>query len=338
MVNWLKTMAATLLGATLAMPNAHANEMICPNAGVLSAKLITEFCWDCLFPIVVMGNRTTPGSIPDGAHTGRFCACDDHLGVPRPGITLSLYEPARLVELVRWPNCHMALNGARIPLGMNRMVGDGGIYEPELRERSFYHYHYYSFPMLTMLEIFTSTKCMGDGLIDFDLMYASELDPTWNHEELAFFVNPESAIVANPLAVAACSADAVSSSAKKPLDSMWWCSGTWGHLYPLSGGARYNSSLSLNTSLLATRVLAAQHRRGLEWKTMGSSAMCGGSLHPMLPKTQYKMAMFFPVAEASGGHVIGESTYAWGGSRSIPGIGEDALYTIFRWRDCCMTF
>jgi conjugal transfer pilus assembly protein TraU len=338
MANWIKSLAALMVLTAALSTQGHANSAVCPNAGVLSAKLLTEFCWDCMFPIVVMGNRTTGGIIPEGAHTGAFCSCDDQLGVPRPGLTMSLYEPARLVELVRWPNCHMALNGARIPLGRSRMLGKAGMVDDTEWTRGFYHYHYYSFPLLTMLEIFTSGACMGDGIMDFDLLYASELDPTWNHEELAFFTNPESAIVANPLAVAACANDAVSSSAKNPINNMWWCAGTWGHLYPLTGNARLSSSMPLGTSLLATRAITALHRRGLEWSTMGSSAMCGGNLHPMLPKTQYKMAMFFPLPEASGGHVIGESTFLWGEHRQIPGTGEDALYTIFRWRDCCMTF
>ncbi|NBS16913.1 MAG: hypothetical protein EBS79_08415 [Gammaproteobacteria bacterium] len=42
-------------------------------------------------------------------------------------------------------------------------------------------------------------------------LYLSELDPTWNNEELANITTLEIALVANPIALAACAADADSS-------------------------------------------------------------------------------------------------------------------------------
>ena len=59
---------------------------------------------------------------------------------------------------------------------------------------------------------------------------------------------------------------------------------------------------------------------------MGNSALCRPVIEPMLPKSQYKMSMFFPVPETESAHVIGESTMKWGEWRTIPGAGEDALY------------
>ncbi|WP_337239782.1 TraU family protein, partial [Vibrio cholerae] len=78
-------------------------------------------------------------------------------------------------------------------------------------------------------------------------------------------------------------------------------------------------SLAENTSHLAARAIAAQHRRGLARRTMGNSALCRPVIEPMLPKSQYKMSMFFPVPETESAHVIGESTMKWGEWRTIPG-------------------
>ncbi|MGQ8512809.1 MULTISPECIES: TraU family protein [Gammaproteobacteria] len=42
-----------------------------------------------------------------------------------------------------------------------------------------------------------------------------------------------------------------------------------------------------------------------------------------------------PVPETNSSHVIGESTLTWGLARTIPAIGQDPIYTIWRWNDCC---
>lgn len=91
------------------------------------------------------------------------------------------------------------------------------------------------------------------------------------------------------------------------------------------------------TSLMAARAIYALHRRGLEWRSMGDDAMCGGKLAPYFPKTQYRFQVFHPVAETSDNHVVGEMVYTWGLGRTIPAVGEDPVYLIWRWLDCCNT-
>jgi conjugal transfer pilus assembly protein TraU len=46
--------------------------------------------------------------------------------------------------------------------------------------------------------------------------------------------------------------------------------------------------------------------------------------------------MFYPVAETDANHAIGETTFTWGAGRSYPGPGEDHLYILWRWQDCCL--
>ena len=119
-------------------------------------------------------------------------------------------------------------------------------------------------------------------MVDFDILYLSELDPTWNSSELAFFTNPEAAWLANPVALAACLADAAAASAGTPIDSLFWCAGTWGLLYPFSGTTPNYGSRPSETSLSAARALAALHRRGLARRTMGDDALCGAPIDPFL--------------------------------------------------------
>ncbi|EBG2320418.1 conjugal transfer protein TraU [Vibrio cholerae] len=308
----------------------------CQNAEVIGGKLITDICWSCIFPIKVAGVPISGGggSFPSEAVSNPLCMCEDNLGVPRPGVTTSMWEPARLVEFQRVPGCSSVLNGVRFPFDRTNQ-GHHGMGDMDGGDGSFMHFHYYAFPLLVMLDLFIKQTCNADGYMDLDIMYMSELDPTWNNDELAFFTNPEAAAVANPIAAAACTADAVSSTAGKPLKQLFWCAGSWGTLYPFSGNQNGGKGVIRDSSLLSTRVLAALHRRGLAWKTMGSEAMCRGVISPTLPKTQYKFTLLHPVPETNSSHVIGESTLTWGLARTIPAIGQDPIYTIWRWNDCC---
>lgn len=311
----------------------------CQNANIISGKLITDICWSCIFPITIAGVPMSggQGSPPSGSAKTPLCACEDNLGVPRAGVLTAMWEPARLVEFQRVPGCSSVLNGAMFPFDRTNQghhgngVMDGG-------DGSFMHYHYYAFPLLIMLELFVKSSCNPDGFMDLDIMYMSELDPTWNNDELAFFTNPEAAAVANPVATMACMPDAISSSVGKPIKELFWCAGSWGNLYPISGHQTGGNGVIHDSSLLSARVLAALHRRGLAWKTMGEGAMCRGVLSPMLPKTQYKFTLLHPIAETNSSHVMGESTLTWGLARTIPAVGEDPVYTIWRWNDCCNSF
>jgi conjugal transfer pilus assembly protein TraU len=47
--------------------------------------------------------------------------------------------------------------------------------------------------------------------------------------------------------------------------------------------------------------------------------------------------MFYPTPETQRAHVIGESTWRWGQGRMIPGLGEDPVYLVWRYMDCCNT-
>ncbi len=311
----------------------------CPDAEVLSGHLIEDVCWECMFPIVVAGIELGGGTAPQGAASGTFCSCQDSVGLPRPGLIGSMWEPARLIEVVRGSGCSPSLGGMRLPLsdvarqGHLHSKGDGGVAESV----GFLHYHYYAFPLAVMMEMMIDGSCNQDGYTDFDLLYFSEIDPSYNHEELAFFTHPEAAAIADPNMIMACTADAAAANTGQPIDEMFWCAGSWGTLYPFSGFYR-KSSTPVAQNLLATRAVASLHRRGLAWKTMGEASLCDANIYPTLPKSQYKLNYYYPEAEANSSHVIGEHDSTWGSGRITPGIGEDAVLMLFRWNDCCVLF
>lgn len=325
------------LGSTVTPVSASPE---CPDSELFSGKLITDICWDCMFPMYISGIQIISGNDgpPPDAYTKSYCYCDDANGVPVPGAPLSYWEPNRLIELVRYPGCSTVLGGLQLPLSDERMLGGEGSGDNDTGDVGFYHYHMYSFPLLIMLDMLIDGECNPDGFMDLDLAYMSELDPTWNNDELAFFTNAEAAAFANPLAISACMADAASAAAGKPIDSLFWCAGNWGAMYPLSGYQGSYGSMPENTSMLATRAIAAQHRRGLMRRTMGEDSYCYAEFEPFIIKSMYKMTMFFPLPEAEEAHVIGQNTFTWGEDHTIPGVGEDAVYVIWRWLDCCSLF
>ncbi|NAX34444.1 conjugal transfer protein TraU [Vibrio sp. V27_P1S3P104] len=359
-------MKKALCGLTLALlisPSSYAGLGECDNAGILSNKMITDVPWNAMYPIRLAGIKISPtgGGAPHNSTNRVFCSCEDDLGIPIPGFTNSMYEPARLIELVREPDCMMSLGGAKMSMTNGRARGTIGENAQEAGEshiNAFWHYHYFAFPLLMMLEMLVPNRC-GDGFMSMDLLYVSELDPTWNDAELAAFANVESILFANPIALASCFADGVAAAVGKPIDEMFWCAGTWGGLYPLTGYISTKSSIPSKTSLLATRAVAALHRRLLARQTVGDDALCDAPIYPTIPKSQYKMNMMYPVPERGGqsivkseksdgtvetntvnlgeAHEIGEPTMIWGEWRNIPSK-EDAIYLLWRYNDCCTTY
>ncbi|WP_295457858.1 TraU family protein [uncultured Thiodictyon sp.] len=336
-----RTLIATVLAWCLALTSLTpipvlASDPGCPDAKLFSAKLITDICWACLFPIRIAGLSLFGGSVPAGASRQPACLCNDGGGFPHPGLTISFWEPARLVELTRAPGCSPTLGGMRLPLGSKRLLGTSGKADYDSGDGGFQNYHWYAFPLLFLLDLFVDSRCNRDGIVDFDILYLSEIDPTWNDDELAFFTNPEAAWLANPVALAACLGDAAAATAGTPLDALFWCAGTWGNLYPFSGPQGTLGSRARATSLSLTRALAALHRRGLARRTMGDDAVCKAPIDVVMKKTGYKISMFYPLPETQRAHVIGESPLRWGEWRNIPGPGEDHVYMLWRWLDCCV--
>ncbi|RMD68379.1 MAG: conjugal transfer protein TraU, partial [Gammaproteobacteria bacterium] len=139
------------------------HDLACPNAGVLGAGLITNVCWSCMFPIRLAGIDMFGNRAPSDANSNPVCACGGDLSegrLPTIGFSLGLWQPTRLIELVRRPYCFPGLGGVQISgslstLGGGRTVGGQRAVTAEstLDRLGFWNFHYYSFPLLALLEI-----------------------------------------------------------------------------------------------------------------------------------------------------------------------------------------
>ena len=315
--------------------------------------LINDICWKCLFPMRIGGKIVmNSGDMPDNIGTENAddfnpseytCTCKDSKGRNRFGIYTSYWEPARIVEVVQQPNCFPTIFGLDMGDSLNFFgsYGDKG-QGPGKGEKAFYNVHYYSFPILEIMDIIIGVEYCTDYLNDIDLMYHTETDPLWNDDELSVFLNPEAIVFGNPIAQALCSVDCLTASAGYPLNSLFWCAGCWGSMYPYTGNTGTVGSPVRTTSLLASRLLARLARLpippAIEYDTSSAGAKCGGILRPMIKKSQYRFTTIFPIPETVGKccHSMGSSTLVWGEHRNIPATGEYQIYLMWRKRNCCL--
>lgn len=316
----------------------------CNDAGLFDeGGIFTKICWSCFYPITIAGQATTDGSVPI-THASPTCVCPGRVGgTPTPGVTAGMWQPMRMVELVRsGKGCSPTLGSdfelfdEGSPYGA--MLQGGGARETEDPDEagSFYNFHIIRFPVGQITDMLTDSVCAAEmGSTDADLLYASELDPTWNNEELAMFTTPEAALFANPIAQAACMADAVAASVWQPIPGLFWCAGSWGHMYPFSGLAGKDSEPA-SASLAAARAMAMMHRRGMALLTQSDRAVCRDIPWVTIPRNQYKLQTIHPIAETKGNHWIGATTFRWGEWRNVPAVGEDFVFLVWNFQECCM--
>ena len=337
-IDWLRRVALAA-SFVFALP-VSAQEALCNDANIFGSRLITDVCWSCMLPITLLGVGGGPDDPPD-RNREPVCLCYDGLGVPSFGITFGGWLPYRLFETVRVPWCVPSLGGIYLNTDRHQVGGPHTDAEDHHASKNYWHTHVYSFPLATMMELLTNKECNAGNFNDFDVIMMSEFDPLAADDELSLFIYFETAMFANPLAVASCAIECGTLSAGVAPSSgqLWWCAGCWGPLYPLSNNTNRDPSRHQTGSLASARQLAIKHRRGLGHITYGTENMCGGKVYPFLPKEQYKWSQLFSRPEAEGrcAHWTGESEYKTGGSsRSIPFSGEDQVFMLWRYTDCCL--
>lgn len=301
---------------------------------------ITDICWSCIFPLTIGPVPVNVGGRedykPDNT-SSPICVCP-RAGVPVPGIPVGFWEPVRLVDVVREPYCMVNMGGVKMGGGYKK---HGSVAAKASSQRgglknSFYHVHWYVYPLIAWLEILVDFACMESG--SFDLAYVTELDPMWNNDELSFIINPEAAIFGNPLAQAACSGDCMKASVHFPANQLFWCAGCQGSLYPFTGSVSTHAGGVQASQLLTQRMMAKLHREFLLWQTSGSDALCAKKPAPIIKKTQYKIQMTYPIPTATGPHAcnpIGRTEVIQGSGKEFLYKGEDFGYLIWRKVNCC---
>jgi conjugal transfer pilus assembly protein TraU len=295
---------------------------------------VTDIAWLSIFPIKI-GTTTIAsyGQEDIGTSPPAICACPLPV-IPwiRIGIGLSFWEPARAIEVTTTPFCSPILGG--IPIGGASTLGKRGSAKTDTESRnSFYHVHWYIFPLTSWMQMLTDTICVTPE--SFDLLMLSELEPTWADDELSTIFSPESSLFANPIAQAACSADCIAASAGFPLNELFWCAGCQGSIYPMTGNV-VNHESGIQASLLVTqRMHAKLHRAFVALDMNSTAAMCLPLPLPIINKRSYKTQMMYPIPNTLGAHPYGRSDIFWAAGKEFPVAGEDFSYLLWRRRVCC---
>ena len=302
---------------------------------------VTDVCWSCLFPIRAAGVTVKASSVAaPTTDAPAVCTCGAGVNL-RAGINLSFFEPLRTAEIVREPYCFPSLGGVTISPGV-RAAAHGrsasASADETHRGTAFYEVHWYHTPWLFVLEMLLDSACLEAS--PWDLAYLTELDPLWDDSAAAFILAPESALFANPAAVAACAADCGAATAGTGITELFWCAGCQGSLYPLSGWTASRHSHLAAWHLLTNRMAVKLAREGLLWAAYGKRGQCGPYFEPIPRKDVWRTQLVYPRATAEGDRCcrpLGAPTWTWGAGKTWPMGGEDGAVLLWRHRDCCQT-
>ncbi|KIE04242.1 Conjugal transfer pilus assembly protein TraU [Candidatus Jidaibacter acanthamoeba] len=300
---------------------------------------ITDICWKCLFPITLGSFEVVGSKLHDTKNpSSPICICPRQLGpitVPTPGITGGFWEPSRLVDISAEPYCFVNMGGLEMDMGFER--SQGGRPTSSSSQISRWYVHYYAYPIIYILEIFMDFICLER--LNFDVLWITEIDPTGSDDELSMLLHPEAFLFNNLLAQAACSADCVSASSGskgKPIDSLFWCSGCQGSMYPMNGNVNAHIG-GVQATLNATqKMIYKMHRQGMAHETASSdlSKICDKHLALVMKKSHYRYQMTNPDPDKCA--PFGRSTTFFESKKEIPITSEDFGFLLWRKRNCCI--
>ena len=296
---------------------------------------ITDVDWNGIFPVKIGGVELVGSDIdtPPDDVSSPVCLCGSP--IPKIGITASFWEPARMAETVKDPYC-FALIGTQLSNPKpGFLAGSSEEQAEDIPDETFSQAHWYIFPIWGILDLFTDIPCLEKG--GFDIAYMTEIDPLWNNDLSAFLLNPEALLFGNPVAQLACGADSVASNAGAPIDQLFWCMGSWGDAYPLTGHIGEADPVQANAGL-AARMIYKMSRETLTWDH--GVDVCGPTLTPIWIKSHYRFQIVKPV-RGSIVTPIGRSDLIWGNGKD-PAWGSNSnapdnfLWMIFRKVSCCI--
>ena len=300
--DWARDLIKTIIIVALMLPTISKANGTCQGRFV---NPISDICWSCLLPISIgnftIGKGGTPKKRDTKNPASPLCMCSK-ANIPVPGVSIGFWEPTRLVDITRTPFCMTNLGGLDLGGSRGKVSSYSRGYGSHHSHRSFYHLHYYIYPLIYWLELITDFICLEKGT--FDVAYISELDVTWNDESLQTLLHPESILFGNPLAQAACITDCAAATVDMPRNELFWCSGCWGNIYPFSGANADHVGGIQNSSLLTTRIIAKMHRLGLAQETSTSDSsingkLCRKSRAMKIKKSQYKLQLVNALALTS---------------------------------------
>lgn len=326
--------------AVAALLIASSAQAVVPT--VCNGKLfnpLTDTDWNNLFPITIAGVRLGTSINPINplmAAMPPVCVCPTVLGFPFIGIGVTYWQPLYVAETEHRPGCLSSLGGINVLPGYSMLHSEQSTNNENMgKSTNRMQVHFYSYPVFGMLEMMKSVACKAPS--GFSLSYVTEIDPLWQDDLWGAVFAPESALFANPIAQAACAFDMVAATLGIPLDAMFWCAGAWGGTYPLTGNSQHSGDpFAMNNQVLA-KFMARQHRMGLQWQTIGPTAICSSHPNPVWVKSQYRFNQVGPISRRGRSVATGDSgkLYQFPPVTNIP-TQEQTINLIWQGQQCCL--
>lgn len=294
---------------------------------------VTDVDWSGIFPVKIGGVTVAKGgselfsSTPPDNIKSPICVCRRTIG-----LSVSFWEPARISETVKDPYYFPTI-GTQLANSNNGFLYGSVSASYDSSKSTSAQEHWVMFGVWHLLDLFLDFPCLDAE--QFDIVYITEVDPTWQDDMLGFILNPEALLFANPIAQLACIADSVKANINYPISPLFWCMGSWGSTYPLTGTVADNKDVQANAAL-AARMLFKLGRQMLLWDT--GVDVCGKVATPIWVKENYRLQIARPVK----GRIvpIGRTNLLWGAGKNPPfGAGgnpaDDYMWIIFRKKVCC---
>ena len=291
-----------------------------------------------MFPITI-GSFELPflsNGLPNAHNPDRFISIcpKGSPPLPTPCVPVSFWNPVRAVDVTKNPYCFVNLGG--MTLDMGKHVGTGHHSRSNGHGGGSWNVHWYIYPLFVILELVTDFICLDYGM-DFDIAYISELDPLWDDDSVTALINPEGILFGNPIAQAACAADCASATVDDAINTLFWCAGCQGGMYPLNGHIQAHIGSIQSSLLAAERFIYKLHREGLNkdtWSSINYTGDCVSSPTLKPSKKAYRTQLTNPVS--SDCYPFGRSTTLYESGKEIPIVGEDFGYLIWKKRACCV--
>lgn len=290
---------------------------------------VTDIGWNCIFPMRIAGIQIVGGEETPSHMDSPICVCKGG-AIPSIGLKTSFWEPKRIIDTVTDPYCMMPL-GVTLNTPKPGTLSGGLVESASATKRAFQQSHYYIFPAWKILNMFYDIPCLDDE--GYDVAMMTEILPQWNNDILSLIINPEALLFANPISTLTCAADSAAASFGMPVNALFWCMGSWGNAYPLSGSITSTDYVEANAGI-AARTIYMMGRLGLLWNT--SDDGCYRELAPIWRKDRFKLQMMRPTRSTTC-LPIGREGLLWTGGKHDP-RKDNFMWMMFEKKDCCVRY
>jgi len=304
----------------------------CTATPVNIVQEIISLDYSAMLPLRIAGVPTLPGRMPDTVNQVNqpICICPAPPPIMiRIGIPVGFFNPDRIIDSVKDAYCFEGLG-----INLQGIYGNNGVQadDPNAGEHTFFQTHLAFFAPFEILEIATDFVCL-QAPATLDIGYMTEVDPMWNDDVLSALIEPEALLFGNPVTNLACIADSISAQADFSNPTLFWCKGSWGNTYPMTGRVVSGDLVQASASA-ASELIYKLHRQLQMWATWGFPALCQKYPLPIWEKDAYRMQLILPIPHpiAFG---IGKTGLMWDFGKNIPFKGDNFSYIIFRKKDCC---